>query len=56
MKRRAFAVTTDRRIVWEFINPNQFEEDGVQLVAALFDVVRLDGEYGSIWLARSRKE
>lgn len=49
---RAFEVTPDGRIVWEFVNPHQFDEKGVRMVAALFDVVRLDSDYAASWLRR----
>ena len=48
---RAFEVTHDHRIVWEFVNPNQFEERGVRMVAALFDVVRLPEMSGATWFS-----
>ena len=46
---RAFEVTPDHRTVWEFVHPNQFEEKGVRMVAALFDVVRLAPDYIASW-------
>jgi len=48
---RALEVTAGHQIVWEFINPHQFEENGVQMVAALFEVVRLPADYAASWLA-----
>jgi len=48
---RAFEVTPDHRIVWEFVNPNQFNEAGVRMVAALFEVVRLPVDYAASWLS-----
>ncbi|MCC6153178.1 MAG: hypothetical protein IT367_05435 [Candidatus Hydrogenedentes bacterium] len=50
---RAFEVTPDHKIVWEYINPNQFDEKGVRMVAALFDVVRLHTDYVKDWLAET---
>ena len=50
---RAFEVTPNHKLVWEYINPNQFEEKGVRMVAALFDVVRLESDYAKNWLAET---
>jgi hypothetical protein len=47
---RAFEVTPEHRIVWEFINPNQFDEKGVRMVAALFDCMRLEDAFVAQWL------
>ena len=38
---RAFEVTPDNQIVWEFINPHRAGKDN-ELIATLFDVVRID--------------
>jgi hypothetical protein len=48
---RAIEVTPDGDIVWEFINPNQTVQDGVTLVSALFEVVRLPLDFCAGWLA-----
>jgi hypothetical protein len=46
---RAFEVTGDDRIVWEYYSPYRAgENDG--LIATLFDVVRLDPAYVQPWL------
>ena len=49
---RAFEVTLDGDIVWEFRNP---ERAGVkdELIATLFDVVRIPREYAENWLEDS---
>jgi len=41
---RAFEVTSDGRIVWEFHNPNRAGKNS-ELVATLFEVIRLDTGY-----------
>lgn len=38
---RAIEVTPEHEIVWEFVNPHQFVENGVTMVGTLFEVVRL---------------
>jgi len=40
---RAFEVTPDKEIVWEFVNPHRTGADG-ELIANLVDVVRLEHE------------
>jgi len=49
---RAFEVTRDHAMAWEFFNPHQRVENGVPMIAALLEVERLplQGDYG--WLAR----
>lgn len=47
---RAFEVAPNHKLVWEYINPNQFDENDVRMVAALFDVVRLESDYAKDWL------
>lgn len=50
---RAFEVTRDGRIVWEFINPHQMEiEDGMTLISSLWEVIRLDSNFGEGWIAQ----
>ncbi len=47
---RAFEVTTDGAIVWEFVNPYRAGEDG-ELIATLFDLVRLPADFPLDWIA-----
>lgn len=47
---RAFEVTADRTVVWDFVNPHRAGPDD-KLIAQLYDVVRLPPEYGRDWLA-----
>ena len=46
---RAFEVTPGGEIVWEFINPHRAGKSG-NLIATLFDVVRLAPEFPLDWL------
>ena len=46
---RAFEVTPDGEIVWEFINPHRAGKYD-DLIATLFDVVRLDPDFSLDWL------
>jgi predicted Rdx family selenoprotein len=48
---RAFEVTRDGRIVWEYRNPAR-AGDGNRLVAILSEVVRLDSDFGKDWIRR----
>lgn len=50
---RAFEVTAEKDIVWEFYNPAQIEEEDSVLVATLFDMVRLPPDFADQWLAAS---
>ena len=47
---RAFEVTRDKRIVWEYYNPFRAGEND-ELIATLFDVVRLPPDFPTEWLA-----
>jgi hypothetical protein len=47
---RAFEVTGEKRIVWEYYNPERAGEDD-QLIATLFDLVRLPPDFPLDWLA-----
>jgi hypothetical protein len=47
---RAFEVTPGGQIVWEYYNPARAGDDG-ELIATLFDVVRLDPGHVAGWLA-----
>lgn len=51
---RAFEVTPDNKIVWEFINPYRAGTDN-ELIATLFEVIRMDVDYfsGQDWLSLS---
>ena len=46
---RAFEVTPDKRIVWEYYNPARAGERD-ELVATLFEMVRLDSDFPTAWL------
>ncbi len=46
---RAFEVTSDGSIVWEFVNPERAGEDG-QYVATLFEMVRIPQSFPLGWL------
>ncbi|MFT5286294.1 MAG: hypothetical protein ACI8TQ_002462 [Planctomycetota bacterium] len=45
---RAFEVTPDKRIVWEFLNPSLAGDDE-SLIATLFEVVRLSPDFPVEW-------
>ncbi|MGD8628428.1 MAG: arylsulfotransferase family protein [bacterium] len=46
---RAFEVAVDGEIVWEYFNPERAGEKN-ELIATLFDIVRIDGAYVASWL------
>lgn len=48
---KAFEVTPDKTIVWKYINPMQAGENR-QYIATLFEVIRLERDYGEEWLRR----
>ncbi len=48
-KGRAFEVTTDKQIVWEFLNPNKTGKEN-DLIAAIFAMYRIDSTFTSSWL------
>jgi hypothetical protein len=48
---RAFEVTRDKKIVWEFINPNRVGNSN-ELIAALFEVIRLKRDFPTDWLSK----
>jgi len=48
---KAFEVTQDKTIVWKYINPAQ-AGDHRQFVATLFEMLRLERDYGADWLRR----
>ena len=41
---RAIEVTPEQEIVWEFVNPHQFVENGATMVGTLFEVIRLPSD------------
>jgi len=47
---RAFEITPDKRIVWEFYNPHRAGEHD-ELIATLFDLVRLEPDFPTGWLS-----
>jgi hypothetical protein len=47
---RAFEVTRNERIVWEYYNPFRAGEDD-ELIATIFDVVRLGPDFPTAWLS-----
>jgi len=49
---RAFEVTSDGKIVWEFHNPQRAGEDD-RFVAALPEMIRLPADFAATWLDRS---
>ena len=48
---RAFEVTPDESIVWEYYTPNRAGEGG-RFIATLFEVIRLEPDIGLTWLPR----
>ena len=46
---RAFEVTIDGEIAWEFHNPDRAGEEG-EFIATLFDLVRLPPEFPTTWI------
>lgn len=46
---RAFEVTADGTIVWEFLNPNRAGPEG-EYIAALFEVARFDASFDTSWI------
>lgn len=51
---RAIEVTPEKKIVWEFINPNRAGEKG-EYIATLFEVIRLEPDFPISW-ARSQPQ
>ncbi len=47
---RAFEVTPEGKIVWEFINPHRLEQDGVTMIAALFELMRVARKSAATWI------
>jgi len=52
---RAFEVTADKQIVWEFYNPVTTGGTG-QFIATLFEVVRLPQDFPTTWVRNSGTE
>ena len=48
---RALEVTSDKKVVWEFLNPHRAGENN-ELIATLFEVVRLGPAFPLDWLDR----
>jgi len=46
---RAFEVTRDGKVAWEFYNPHGVGDDS-ELIASLFEVVRVDSDVAAGWL------
>ena len=46
---RAFEIAVDGEIVWEYFNPERAGEND-ELIATLFDIVRMDRVYVEPWL------
>jgi len=46
---RAFEVTPDQKIVWEYINPHRADEQG-EYIATLFEVIRVEKPFSANWL------
>ena len=46
---RAFEVTPDKTIVWEYVNPNRAGKNK-ELIATLFDVIRLPHDFPVDWI------
>jgi hypothetical protein len=49
---RAFEVTRDDEIVWEYVNPAQVDADEGAFIASLFEMIRLPRAYVTSWLRR----
>ncbi len=49
---KAFVVAQDKTIVWKYINPAQ-AGDKRQFVATIFEMIRLERDYGADWLRRN---
>lgn len=46
---RAFEVTPENEVVWEYINPHRDGDSG-ELIAVIFDTVRVPADYAEAWL------
>ncbi|MFB6347198.1 MAG: arylsulfotransferase family protein [bacterium] len=52
---RAFEVTPDKEIVWEYYVPHRLEKNGEEYIASLYDFKRLPPDYFDDWLKRSER-
>jgi hypothetical protein len=52
---RAFEVTREKDIVWQFYNPHRAGANQ-EYVAVLFEVIRINPEFTAGWLSRSKKK
>jgi hypothetical protein len=52
---RAFEITVDGAIVWEFHNPHRAGEEG-EYIATLFDLVRIPPEFPTSWIGLAPAE
>ena len=52
---RAFEVTPEREIVWEFYNPQRAGDDD-EYIATLFELVRLPSDFPIAWIADRRRD
>jgi hypothetical protein len=50
---RAFEVTPDKRIVWEFYNPHRAGEND-QYIATIFELLRLPPDFPTDWIPRKQ--
>ncbi len=50
---RAFEVTPDKTIVWEFYNPHRAGKNN-ELIATLFEMTQIDPDYNLDWLKNSK--
>jgi hypothetical protein len=51
---RAFEVTPDKTIVWEFYNPHRVGQN-IEFIATLFEVIRLGPEFPLNWMTNKAK-
>ncbi|MAE59906.1 MAG: hypothetical protein CMJ49_00965 [Planctomycetaceae bacterium] len=49
---RAFEVTPDQKIVWEYVSPYRAGEEE-EFVATLFEIVRIPRQYTTAWLSQT---
>ena len=47
---RAIEVTREGQVVWEFYNPHGVGDDD-ELIASLFEIIRLDSDFPTDWLS-----
>jgi hypothetical protein len=46
---RAFEVTPDNTIVWEFVSPHRTGDEG-EFIATIFELIRLDPDFPIEWI------